>query len=109
MQGATELALTKLDVLSYMKKIPVCVAYKVGNEITTSFPSGEDLRIATPIFEYLDGWNCDISACRKPSDLPKEALAYIKYVEKAVDCPITYVSVGAEREEYVVMKDSKIK
>ncbi len=109
MQGATELALTKLDVLSYLDKIPVCVAYKVGDKITKSFPSGEDLRIATPVFEYMDGWNCDISGCRKPSDLPKQALAYIEYLEKAVDCPITYVSVGAEREEYVVMKESKIK
>ena len=109
MQGATELALTKLDVLSYLKKIPVCVAYKVGDKTTTSFPSGEELRIATPVYEYLDGWNCDISSCRKPSDLPKQALDYIAYLEKAVECPITYVSVGAEREEYVVMKESKIK
>lgn len=109
MQGATEIALTKLDVLSYLKMIPVCVAYKVGDKTTTSFPSGEELRIATPVYEYLDGWNCDISSCRKPSDLPKQALDYIAYLEKAVECPITYVSVGAEREEYVVMKESKIK
>ncbi len=104
MQGADELALTKLDVLSYLDKIPVCVAYDVDGEITTEFPRGERLDKAKPVIEYLDGWKCDISGCKKVSDLPKAAYDYIKYVEKAVGCPITYVSVGAEREQYVVMK-----
>ena len=104
MQGADELALTKLDVLSYLDKIPVCVAYDVDGEITTEFPRGERLDKAKPVIEYLDGWKCDISSCRKVSDLPKAALDYIAFVEKAVGCPITYVSVGAEREQYVVMK-----
>ena len=104
MQGADELALTKLDVLSYLDEIPVCVAYDIDGEKTTEFPRGERLDKAKPVIEYLKGWKCDISNCRKVSDLPKEALDYIKYVEKAVGCPITYVSVGAEREQYVVMK-----
>ena len=104
MQGADELALTKLDVLSYLDKIPVCVAYDVDGEITTEFPRGERLDKAKPVIEYLDGWKCDISSCRKVSDLPKAALDYIAFIEKAVGCPITYVSVGAEREQYVVMK-----
>lgn len=104
MQGANELALTKLDVLSYLDKIPVCVAYDIDGEKTTEFPRGERLDKAKPVIEYLEGWKCDISGCRKVSDLPKAALDYIKYVEKAVGCPITYVSVGAEREQYVVMK-----
>ena len=104
MQGADELALTKLDVLSYLDKIPVCVAYDIDGEKTTEFPRGERLDKAKPVIEYLEGWKCDISGCRKVSDLPKAALDYIKYVEKAVGCPITYVSVGAEREQYVVMK-----
>lgn len=104
MQGADELALTKLDVLSYLDKIPVCVAYDIDGEKTTEFPRGERLDKAKPVIEYLEGWKCDISGCKKVSDLPKAALDYIKYVEKAVGCPITYVSVGAEREQYVVMK-----
>lgn len=104
MQGADELALTKLDVLSYLDEIPVCVAYDIDGEKTTEFPRGERLDKAKPVIEYLKGWKCDISNCRKVSDLPKETLDYIKYVEKAVGCPITYVSVGAEREQYVVMK-----
>lgn len=104
MQGADELALTKLDVLSYLDKIPVCVAYDIDGEKTTEFPRGERLDKAKPVIEYLDGWKCDISGCKKVGDLPKAALDYIKYVEKAVGSPITYVSVGAEREQYVVMK-----
>ncbi len=104
MQGADELALTKLDVLSCLDEIPVCIAYDIDGEKTTEFPRGERLDKAKPVIEYLKGWKCDISDCRKVSDLPKEALDYIKYVEKAVGCPITYVSVGAEREQYVVMK-----
>ena len=102
MQGADELALTKLDVLSYMDKIPVCVAYDVDGERVEDFPRGERLRVAKPIFEYFDGWKCDINHCRKEEDLPVQAREYIAAVEKMVGCPITYVSVGAERDEYIV-------
>lgn len=68
-QGATELALTKLDVLSYLECIPVCVAYEVDGVRTTSFPAA--------------------------------AIAYIRYIEEAVGCPITYVSVGPGRDDYL--------
>ena len=100
-QGATSIALTKLDVLSYMKKIPVCVAYDVDGKRVDRFPNGRDLVVAKPIYEYLPGWNCDISKCRTMADLPKEARDYVTYLEKVVGCPIQYVSVGAEREEYI--------
>ena len=102
-QGATELAFTKLDILSMMEKIPVTVAYDVDGVRTTEFPTGDALNKAKPINEYLPGWQCDISACRKVSDLPKEALDYIRYVENAVGCKIKYVSVGADRDAYIVM------
>ena len=102
-QGATSLALTKLDVLSYLDKIPVCVAYNVEGEIIHDFPMGHKLDIAKPVYEYFDGWKCDISACRSKDELPENALKYIEYIEKAVGCPIEYVSVGAEREQYVKM------
>ncbi len=101
MQGATSLALTKMDVLSYLEKIPVCVAYEVNGVRTDEFPMGIDLDNAKPIYEYFDGWMCDISNCRKKEDLPKEALAYVEYIEKEMHCPIQYVSVGAEREQYI--------
>ena len=103
MQGATCLALTKLDVLSYMDRIPVCVAYDIDGRRTEDFPTGRDLTAAKPVYEYFDGWKTDISSCRRKEDLPKAALDYIAFIEKAVGCPIKYVSVGAEREQYVEM------
>ena len=102
-QGANELALTKLDVLSYMDKVPVCTGYEINGQVVNEFPFGELLDNAKPVVEYLEGWKCDVSKCRKVSELPKEAIDYIKYIEKAVDCRIKYVSVGPEREDYVTM------
>ncbi|MFA6948999.1 MAG: adenylosuccinate synthetase, partial [Eubacteriales bacterium] len=102
-QGATELALTKLDILSYCEKIPVCVGYDIDGERTNDFPTGDRLNRAKPIYDFVDGWNCDISNCRKPEDLPEKALSYIKYIEREMSCPIKYVSVGAEREQYITM------
>ncbi|MCL2223547.1 MAG: adenylosuccinate synthase [Defluviitaleaceae bacterium] len=100
MQGADELALTKLDVLSYMDKIPVCVAYEVDGVKTRGFPCGDNLAKAKPVYEYLTGFKVDISKCRSAAELPPEALNYIRYIEDAMDCPIKYVSVGAGREDY---------
>ena len=102
-QGATCLALTKMDVLSYLDKIPVCVAYEVDGKLIDNFPSGHDLDVAKPVYEYFDGWKCDISGCRRKEDLPPKALAYVEYIEKMMECPIKYVSVGAEREQYITM------
>lgn len=103
MQGANNLALTKMDVLSYMEKIPVCVAYSIDGKQTKEFPVGVELDKAKPVIEYLPGWNCDISKCRKKEDLPKAAADYIAYIENAMECHVKYVSVGAEREEYMVI------
>lgn len=103
MQGADELALTKLDVLSYLDKIPVCVAYDVDGERTTIFPTGDKLLRAKPIYEYLDGFKTDISGCRNSKDLPKYALDYIHFIENAMGCPIKYVSVGPHRQDYIIL------
>ena len=104
MQGCTYIALTKLDVLSYMEKIPVCVAYELNGQRIDDFPASiDELNAAKPVYEYLPGFHCDLSACRKVEDLPKAALDYIRYIEKAVGCPIKYVSVGAERDAYIKM------
>ena len=102
MQGATEIALTKLDVLGGMDKVPVCTAYEVDGERVTDFPSGLRLARAKPVYEYLPGFG-DVSHCRKRDELPQAALDYIAYLEKAVGCPIKYVSVGAERDAYIEM------
>lgn len=99
-QGADSIALTKLDVLSYMDRIPVCAAYEVDGVRTTAFPSGDKLERARPIIEYVPGFG-DVSGCRSVEDLPRAALDYIRYIERAVGCPIQYVSVGAGRDEYV--------
>ncbi|MDR2922334.1 MAG: adenylosuccinate synthase [Treponema sp.] len=102
-QGADEIALTKLDVLSYLDKIPVCTAYEIDGVKTGNFPSGSALARAKPVIEYLDGFKCDISKCRKVKDLPDKAIKYIKFIEDAVGCHIKYVSVGAGRNDYVQM------
>ena len=104
MQGCSYVALTKLDVLSYMEKIPVCVAYEIDGRRVDVFPAGiEELNAAKPVYEYLPGFQCDISGCRSVDDLPKEALDYILYIEDVIECPIKYVSVGAERDAYITM------
>lgn len=100
-QGADTIALTKLDVLSGMAKIPVCVAYECDGERTEEFPTGDRLENAKPVYEYLEGFSEDISKCRRMEDLPKAAVDYIRYIEKAVDCPMQYISVGANREDYI--------
>ena len=102
LQGATALALTKMDVLSYLDEIPVCVAYKVRGEVTERFPYTPDLYEAEPVYETLPGWKCDISGVRKYEDLPKAARDYVEFIEERVGCPITYVSVGAERDALII-------
>ena len=103
MQGATALALTKLDVLSYLDKIPVCVAYEVNGQRTDRFPSGIELAEAKPVYEYVNGWGCDISGCRTFAELPEAAQQYVKYIEAQMECPVQFVSVGADREAYIRM------
>lgn len=103
MQGCTYVALTKLDVLSYLDKIPVCTRYEVDGRMVDTFPVGGELERAKPVYEYLPGFRCDISKCRKPEELPKAAMDYVRYIEKQVGCPIRYVSVGAEREDIIEM------
>ena len=100
-QGATDIALTKIDVLSYMDKIPVCTHYTLNGEQTDEFPFPVALADAKPVIEYMDGWKCDISGIRKWEDLPVQARNYVEMIEKAIGCHITYVSVGAERDAYI--------
>ena len=103
-QAATELALTKLDVLSYMDRIPVCTRYIVDGEETDSFPFPAVLKKAEAKIEYMQGWKEDISGVRRWEDLPGEAKEDIKYIEEAVGCPITYISVGPERDSIIIRK-----
>ena len=102
-QGATEIALTKMDVLSGYEEIEVCVAYELNGKTIHEFPFIDVLDDCKPVFKTVKGWNCDISWCRKPEDLPKEAMDYVRYLEEACGCKIKYVSVGAERDAYIEM------
>lgn len=101
-QAATEIALTKLDVLSYMKKIPVCTAYIIDGKEITRFPFPALLNKAKPVIKYLDGWECDISGIRKWEDLPKAAQDYVLFLENSLSCKIKYISVGPERESIII-------
>ncbi len=102
LQGASSVALTKMDVLSYMDKIPVCTKYIVDGELTDIFPRPDLLAKAQPHIEYLDGWGCDISSVRTWEELPENARKYVEYVEQQIGCRIEYVSVGPEREACII-------
>jgi adenylosuccinate synthase len=102
MQGATSVALTKIDCLSYMKEIPICKAYDLDGEIIESFPFTPLLDKAKPVVTTMPGWGTDISKIRNYAELPKAAQDYIEYIEKAIECPIKYVSVGPERDDIIL-------
>jgi adenylosuccinate synthase len=90
-----------MDVLSYMDQIPVCTGYKLGNEIVTEFPFTPLMEGAEPVIEYRSGWKKDISGARSFEELPKEAQEYVLYIERVLECPIPYVSVGADRNALI--------
>lgn len=101
MQGANGIALTKLDVLSDLDEIPVCVAYEIDGHRTEDFPMGVALERAKPVYERLPGWKQDIHAVRDWEDLPEKAKEYVRWIEQMVGVPISFVSVGPEREAYL--------
>jgi adenylosuccinate synthase len=102
-QGADEIALTKLDILDSLDEIPVTVAYELNGQEIHEFPYGDALEQAKPINRMMKGWKCDISGCRTKEELPQEALDYIAFIQEAVGVKIRYVSVGAERDQYVIL------
>lgn len=101
-QAATNVALTKLDVLSYLDRIPVCTHYRVDGQITDAFPFPSLLDSAEPVVEYMDGWKCDISGVRNWDDLPEAAQKYVEFIEETIGCHIGYVSVGPERDSIII-------
>ncbi len=103
-QGADEIALTKLDVLDSYEEIEICTHYTLNGKVIDEFPFTDVLDECKPVFEKVKGWNCDLSHCRTVDDLPKEALDYIRLLEKLCGCKISYVSVGAERDAYIKMR-----
>ena len=98
-QGATQVALTCLDVLGYLDEIPVCTGYEIGGTVTGAFPTTPDLLRAKPVFETLPGWKTDVRGCRDYDTLPANAKAYVDFLEARIGAPITMVSTGPKREE----------
>ncbi|HEV2890794.1 MAG TPA: adenylosuccinate synthase [Frankiaceae bacterium] len=104
--GLTDFFLTKLDVLTGIESIPVCVGYRVGDTVDDEMPvSQSDFHHAVPVYEELPGWTEDISGCRDFDDLPKNAQAYVKALEEMSGAPISAVGVGKEREATLVLRD----
>lgn len=98
-QGATRVALTCLDVLGYLDKIPVCTGYEIDGTVTEQFPTTPLLKRARPVFTTLPGWKRDIRGCKDYDALPGNAKAYVDFLEEHIGAPITLVSTGPKREE----------
>jgi adenylosuccinate synthase len=104
--GVTDFVLTKLDVLTGLEQVPVCVAYDVDGVRHESMPvSQSDFHHAVPIYEYLPGWWEDISQCRTFDDLPANAQAYVRRVEELSGARISVIGVGPGRHETVVVHE----
>lgn len=104
MQGATDVALTVLDVLGYLDEIPVCVGYEIGGKITKDFPTTVELAKAKPVYEVLPGWKQEIRGIKNYEDLPENCRNYIEFIEKELGVPVTMVSNGPGREEIIMRK-----
>ena len=104
--GLDCLAITKLDVLDELDAIQVCVAYELDGERINYFPTNaEDLRKCKPIFKKLPGWQCSTADCRKLSDLPEGAMNYLRFLAELMEVPIAIVSLGANRDQTIVIED----
>src|SRR4051794_9888460 len=103
--GVTDFVLTKLDVLTGLETIPVCVGYRVGDTVHEEIPMSQtDFHHAVPVYEDLPGWDEDISAARSLDDLPKNARRYIEALEAMTSVPISVVGVGPGRDESIVVR-----
>ena len=100
--GLTDLVITKLDVLSAVDTIKVCVAYEHEGTRYNTIPSHQTaFHHAKPIYEELPGWGVDITNCRDFDDLPKEARDYIGFIEDLAECPVAMIAVGPSREQTI--------
>ena len=100
-QGATQVALTVIDVLGYLDEIKVCVGYEVEGKVTRDFPTTVELAKAKPVYETLPGWKCEIRGIKKYEDLPENCRMYIEFIEKELEVPVKMVSNGPGRHEII--------
>jgi adenylosuccinate synthase len=104
--GLTDFFLTKLDVLTGWEKIPVCIAYEIDGKRVDELPASQtDFHHAKPIYEYLPGWNEDITGAKELKDLPANARAYVKYLEEISGAPMSAIGVGPGRDQTIAVKD----
>ena len=104
--GVTDFVLTKLDVLTGMDEVPVCVAYEIDGERVEEVPTNQaEFARAVPIYETFPGWTEDISAARTLDDLPRNARDYVAALEQMITAPISVIGVGPGRDETVVVRD----
>lgn len=103
-QGATQVALTCLDVLGYLDEIQVCTGYEIDGVVTTDFPTPGILERAKPVFTTLPGWKCDIRGITDYDALPENAKGYVDFLEQQIEAPITMVSTGPKRHEMTFRK-----
>lgn len=101
-QGATEAALTVLDVLGYLDEIPVCVGYEIDGKVTKDFPTTGKLEKAKPVLVKLPGWKCEIRGIKRYEELPENCRNYIEFIEKEIGVPVTMVSNGPGRDEIII-------
>ncbi|AKV02524.1 Adenylosuccinate synthetase [Labilithrix luteola] len=102
--GLDGLAITKLDVLTGLEEIKVCVAYDTPSGRTTDFPH-DDLERAVPVYKSLPGWKQDLASARSLDELPAECRDYLRFIETEAECRAVLVSVGSRREETIVLDD----
>ena len=98
-QGATQAALTCLDVMGYLDEIKVCVGYEIDGEVTDMFPTTPRLMRAKPVFETLPGWKSDVRGITDYNALPANAKGYVEFLEERIGVPVTIVSTGPKRHE----------
>ena len=101
MQGATEVALTVLDVLGYLDVLPICVGYEIDGVVSKDFPTTVKLAKAKPVYVDLPGWKQEIRGIRNYNELPENCRKYIEFIEKELEVPITLVSNGPGRDEII--------
>ncbi len=104
--GLDCLAITKLDVLDELDEINICIAYELDNKVIEYFPSSsEDFARCKPILKTLPGWKSSTTNCRKLEDLPTAAMNYLRFLAELMEVPIAIVSLGASRDETIVVED----
>ena len=101
--GFTEFALTKLDVLDEFEEIKVCTNYKINGSLIDEFPANtETLFSCKPVYKTINGWQSPTDHCRKFEDLPEKARLYIEYLEDSIQVPVKYISVGVDRRQIII-------